>query len=112
MQQPLAEQTLNSNADKSGMPAESDLAVLLKEMPGWHLRLVDGVLRLEKSYALEDFTAALAFTNRVGKLADEVDHHPAILTEYGKVTLSWWSHGLGGVHHNDLIMAARSDALL
>nr|WP_231701730.1 4a-hydroxytetrahydrobiopterin dehydratase [Halopseudomonas salegens] len=94
------------------MPAESDLAILLKEMPGWSLRLIDGVAHLEKVYAFADFAAALAFTNRIGQLAEDVDHHPAILTEYGKVTLSWWSHGLGGVHHNDLIMAARSDQLL
>ena len=38
-------------------------------------------------------------------------HHPALLTEYGKVTVSWWSHKAGGIHVNDFIMAAKSDQL-
>ena len=111
MTQALAEQTLAPHADRDGMPAESDLALMLQDIPGWTLRLVDDIPRLEKTYRFANFADALAFTNRIGQLAEDVDHHPAILTEYGKVTLSWWSHSLGGVHQNDLIMAARSDAL-
>ncbi len=51
----------------------------------------------------------LAFTNKIGELAEEEGHHPALLTEWGKVTVSWWTHKIGGLHRNDFIMAARSD---
>ncbi|MFB2796733.1 4a-hydroxytetrahydrobiopterin dehydratase [Aeromonas veronii] len=37
---------------------------------------------------------------------------PAFLTEWGKVTVSWWMHKIGGLHRNDFIMAARTDQLL
>jgi 4a-hydroxytetrahydrobiopterin dehydratase len=54
---------------------------------------------------------ALDFTNKVGGLAEEEDHHPAILTEYGKVTVVWWTHAIKGLHRNDFIMAAKTDQL-
>jgi hypothetical protein len=54
---------------------------------------------------------ALAFTNRVGALAEEEGHHPALLTEWGRVTVTWWTHLIRGLHRNDFIMAAKTDAL-
>ena len=56
-----------------------------------------------------DFAAALDFTNRIGALAESEDHHPAILTEWGRVTIGWWTHVVGGLHRNDFIMAAQTD---
>jgi 4a-hydroxytetrahydrobiopterin dehydratase len=53
----------------------------------------------------------LAFTNRVGDLAEAADHHPRIVTEWGRVTLTWWSHDLGGMVTNDFEMAKRVDRL-
>ena len=58
------------------------------------------------------FASALAFTNQVGALAEAEGHHPAILTEWGRVTVSWWTHAIRGLHRNDFIMAAKTDALL
>ncbi|MEP0825876.1 MAG: 4a-hydroxytetrahydrobiopterin dehydratase, partial [Nitrososphaera sp.] len=66
----------------------------------------------EKSFAFKDFAEALAFTNRVGAIAEQEGHHPDILTEWGKVTVSWWTHKIKGLHKNDFIMAAKTDALL
>ena len=57
------------------------------------------------------FAAALAFTNRVGALAEAEGHHPALLTEWGHVTVTWWTHKIRGLHRNDFIMAAKTDAL-
>ena len=56
-------------------------------------------------------TFSIAFTDEVGALAEEEGHHPAILTEYGKVTVRWWTHAIGGLHKNDFIMAAKVDEL-
>ena len=67
--------------------------------------------RLVRTFTLPNFRAALAFTQRVGELAEEEGHHPAILTEWGKVTVSWWTHKIKGLHKNDFIMAAKTDAL-
>ena len=45
----------------------------------------------------------------MGEAAEKEGHHPALLTEWGKVTVSWWTHDVGGLHQNDFIMAARTD---
>ncbi len=80
-------------------------------VPAWRTVVIDGVERLERRYAFDDFAAALAFTNRVGAIAEEAGHHPALLTEYGSVTVSWWTHKIGGLHRNDFVMAAKSDRI-
>lgn len=85
---------------------------LLAEVPEWRVEERDGVKQLERVFTFKNFHAALAFTNRVGDLAEAHDHHPAILTEWGKVTVTWWTHKIGGLHRNDFVMAAHTDVLL
>jgi 4a-hydroxytetrahydrobiopterin dehydratase len=72
---------------------------------------VDQVKRLEKVFKFKNFSEALEFTNRVGALAEQEDHHPALLTEWGKVTVNWWTHKIKGLHRNDFIMAAKTDRM-
>ena len=71
----------------------------------------DGIKRLERVFKFPDFAQALAFTDKVGELAEAEGHHPAILTEWGKVTVTWWTHKVKGLHRNDFIMAAKTDPL-
>ena len=80
------------------------------QLPGWSVVERAGVRRLEKSFSFKDFALALAFTNRVAAQAEKAGHHPALLTEWGRVTVTWWTHKLKGLHRNDFIMAARTDA--
>jgi 4a-hydroxytetrahydrobiopterin dehydratase len=74
---------------------------------GW--RVVDGH-HLEKSYAFDDFKQALDFTNRVGEIAEAEGHHPNILLEWGRVTLTIWTHKIDGLTESDFILAAKADA--
>lgn len=69
------------------------------------------VRKLRHSFRFPDFAAALAFTDAVGAAAEESGHHPALLTEWGRVTVTWWTHKIRGLHRNDVIMAARTDVL-
>lgn len=90
-------------------PDEFDeLSVLI---PAWGRVEVDGVPRLVRTFRFKDFVQALAFTSQVGELAEDEGHHPKIETEWGKVTVSWWTHIIRGLHRNDLLMAAKTDAL-
>ncbi|MBL4571079.1 MAG: 4a-hydroxytetrahydrobiopterin dehydratase [Alcanivorax sp.] len=82
------------------------------QIPSWILVEEDGIEKLQRVFSFGDFAEALAFTNRVAELAEDEGHHPAILTEYGKVTVTWWTHKIGGLHRNDFICAAKTDALL
>jgi 4a-hydroxytetrahydrobiopterin dehydratase len=80
-------------------------------IPDWALVEREGIQRLEREFAFGDFAEALAFTNSVGRVAEEEGHHPALLTEWGKVTVTWWTHKIRGLHQNDFIMAAKTDQL-
>ena len=90
---------------------EDEMAELRPRIPDWKLAEHDGIPRLERVFRFKDFAQALAFTVGVGELAEEEGHHPAILTEWGRVTVSWWTHKIRGLHRNDFIMAAKTDQL-
>jgi 4a-hydroxytetrahydrobiopterin dehydratase len=100
-------------ACRAGEPTvtEAEMAILLPHVPDWTVVEVDGVPRLQRVFRFRDFAGALAFTNRVGAIAEEQGHHPALLTEWGRTTVSWWTHKIGGLHRNDFIMAAKTDQL-
>jgi 4a-hydroxytetrahydrobiopterin dehydratase len=91
--------------------SDEDLKLLMPDIPDWSVIVVDGVMQLTREFGFKNFAQAMAFSNRVGDIAEAENHHPAILTEWGKVTVTWWTHKIGGLHKNDLIMAARTDAV-
>lgn len=98
---------------RKGAPPLEDtqIAKLQSQVAEWEIRVVDGIQRIQRSFSFDNFAEALAFTNKVGKLAEEEDHHPMLVTEWGKVTVVWWTHAVRGLHKNDFIMAAKTDAL-
>ena len=89
--------------------SDDELKRLMSAIPDWEIIVVDGVMQLTRAFSFGDFAQAMAFSNRVGDLAEAAGHHPAILTEWGGVKVTWWSHKIRGLHRNDLIMAARTD---
>jgi 4a-hydroxytetrahydrobiopterin dehydratase len=89
--------------------SDAVLQQLLPAIPVWQSVVVDTVMQLTREFVFRNFAQAMAFSNRVGDISEAEDHHPAILTEWGKVTVTWWSHNIRGLHKNDLIMAARTD---
>ncbi|HMA36636.1 MAG TPA: 4a-hydroxytetrahydrobiopterin dehydratase [Chloroflexia bacterium] len=98
-------------ACRKGEPTVTDAeqAELLPQIPEWQVVEREGVSRLERVFRFGNFAAALAFTNQVGGLAEAAGHHPALLTEWGRVTVTWWTHKIRGLHRNDFIMAAQTD---
>lgn len=90
---------------------EREMHQYLDQLPDWEIYGKDNEPRLEKSFKFKDFIQAIAFTNGVAQLSNEEDHHPALLTEWGKVTVTWWTHKIRGLHLNDFIMAAKTDQL-
>lgn len=100
-------------ACRGGEPTldEGEIAELMPAVPGWQIIEDAGVKKLERTFKFKDFRQALAFTNQVGELAEQEGHHPLIRTEWGKVNVIWWTHKIGGLHKNDFIAAAKTDAL-
>lgn len=105
---------LKCEACRSGAPevSEEELATLMKEIPEWNIETRDGIMQLEKVFKFKNFKQAMAFSNRVFDLAETEGHHPGVLTEWGKVTVTWWTHAIKGLHKNDLICAAKTDAVV
>lgn len=81
----------------------------MQQLSSWKIVEEEGINQLERVYKFKNFIEALAFTNKIGELAEAEDHHPSIKTEWGQVTLTWWTHTVKGLHRNDFIMAAKSD---
>lgn len=106
---------MNALADKECVPCKggvaplkgAELDLLLAQLAaGW--KVVAG-RQLEKEYTFKNFRDALAFTNRVGELAESQGHHPDILLAWGRVRLTIWTHKIDGLTESDFILAAKAD---
>jgi len=107
----LTQQTCTACTGKEPRATQAEITQLKPQIPDWKIIDVEGESRLERLYKFSDFKTALAFTNQVGEEAENQGHHPALLTEWGKVTVTWWTHAISGLHQNDFIMAAKTDAI-
>jgi 4a-hydroxytetrahydrobiopterin dehydratase len=102
----LAERELKP--PKSGEPLEGEALRSLEDQLDSDWNVVDEH-HLECEYKFDDFQAALDFTNQVGALAEEVNHHPEICLTWGKATVTIWTHSIGGLSEADFVFAARCD---
>ncbi|MEH6471456.1 MAG: 4a-hydroxytetrahydrobiopterin dehydratase [Halopseudomonas sp.] len=83
----------------------------LLELTDWQIVERDDISRLVRRFKFKNFVEALAFTNRVGEMAEQQGHHPDLITRWGEVEVHWWSHVLKGLHDNDFICAAKTDQI-
>lgn len=101
-------------ACKAGTPllTDAELAELMPQLAHWRVDQVNGVKRLVKTYTFPNFVSAMDFAHQVADLAEEHNHHPKLCVEWGKVEVSWWTHKISGIHHNDAVLAAKTDTLV
>ena len=90
---------------------EVEVSELLPQIPEWEVVERNGIPLIQRVFKFNNFAEALAFTNKVAEIAELEDHHPRIVTEWGRVTIQWWTHVIKGLHRNDFIMAAKTDEL-
>ncbi len=105
----LADRSPEICNENSSALSESDIQPLLKELEGWKVDSGGDFSQILKIYRFKDFVSAQAFANVIADLAEQQNHHPRICIEWGKVTVSWWTHTVSGLFINDFIMAARCD---
>jgi 4a-hydroxytetrahydrobiopterin dehydratase len=91
--------------------SEQEINEQLNQLPDWSVVEEDSTNKLRKAFKFKNFVEALDFTNSVGALAEEHNHHPDILTEWGKVTVTWWSHKIKGLHQLDFVLALKTSEL-
>jgi 4a-hydroxytetrahydrobiopterin dehydratase len=110
---------MNDLANRTFLPVDGssvglnaqEIKTLAEQLPLWDTLEVNSEIRLQRVYKFKNFNQAISFADQVAKIADEADHHPSLLVEWGKVTVTWWTHVIHGLHQNDFIMAARTDRL-
>jgi 4a-hydroxytetrahydrobiopterin dehydratase len=107
----LATERCTACRDDSPRLTNEELAALLPQVPEWSVVVQDDIPRLQRVFRTPDFAGALSLTDRIGELAEAEGHHPAILTEWGRVTVTWWTHKIKGLHRNDVVMAAKTDQI-
>jgi 4a-hydroxytetrahydrobiopterin dehydratase len=111
----LSAQSCVSCSPEAQALSNSELAEYLQQLIGWQIApgtdARDTLQKLEKTFTFENYQQSIDFTNRVAELSEAEDHHPAILVEWGKVKVTWWTHAIGGLHRNDFICAAKTDTL-
>src|SRR6266498_619988 len=109
--------TMSSLANEKCVPCRggvpplkgAELAALARQLAGdW--RVVDEH-HLEKEFRFPDFAQALAFTNKVGALAEEEGHHPDLYLAWGKVGVTIWTHKVDGLTRSDFVLAAKIERI-
>ncbi len=105
----LQEKCVACRADSPHVTGE-EVAQLHPQVPDWSIILEDGIRKLERMFRFPNFAQALAFTNAISDMAEDEGHHPRLVTEWGKVGVTWWTHKIRDLHRNDFIMAAKTDA--
>jgi 4a-hydroxytetrahydrobiopterin dehydratase len=90
---------------------EDEVAVLHPAVNDWALIDEAGIPKLDRQFRFRNFVQALEFTNALGELAECEGHHPRLTTEWGRVSVTWWTHKIRNLHRNDFIMAAKTDQL-
>tara|TARA_Y100000768_G_C23761102_1_gene578624 strand:+ start:39 stop:389 length:351 start_codon:yes stop_codon:yes gene_type:complete len=93
------------------MLTDQEIKELAPLIPSWIVHEEEDIKRLICSFAFSSYEDSVSFTNKVAQLAEEEDHHPEIILEWGNVTVSWWSHKIKGLHKNDFICASKTDNL-
>jgi 4a-hydroxytetrahydrobiopterin dehydratase len=98
---------------RGGVPTLTDreIAELKPQVVDWQVVEVVGVKRLRREFRFKDFRSALDFAVQVGELAEREQHHPDLHLAWGKVVVEVWTHAIRGLHRNDFILAAKTDAL-
>jgi 4a-hydroxytetrahydrobiopterin dehydratase len=97
---------------EGGVPAITGDALhkMLSDVSEWDV-VDDENTKIGRTFKFKDFVEGMIFVNAVAALAEEENHHPDFQINYAKVTLTLWTHAIGGLSENDFILAAKIDQL-
>lgn len=107
----LASMKCEACSPESPRATAEEISAHMADLSGWKTVEHEGVMHLERRYKVKDFAAALELTSKIGALAEQEGHHPAITLQWGVVDVAWWTHAIHGLHRNDFIMAAKTEEL-
>lgn len=108
---------MTSLLTKKCIPCEGGVAPLTREeseefrrqTPEWGIS--DDGKKITRKFKFKNFTETTAFFNKVAAIAEEENHHPDFEVHWGSMTLTLWTHAIGGLSENDFITAAKIDSV-
>lgn len=95
------------------MPLPQARKLMKSINPAWKMgKTSDGIPQISRTFKFKDFKAAMAFLNKLARVAEAQGHHPNFaLYGWNNVRVEYYTHAIKGLHENDFIMAAKTDAL-
>ncbi len=105
----LVEQKCVSCIEQITQATLEELRILRAQVPNWRIVYKADVPYLERLYDFPDFREALVFTEHISRIAEQERHYPTVTVEWGRVTVTWWTRTIPGLHRNDFVMAAKTD---
>ena len=76
---------------------------------GWDIKRDVDYRYIERIYTFKNFQSAFDFAALVTKIAETNGHHPRLIIEFGRASISWWSHKIRDIHELDLNIASKCD---
>lgn len=103
----------NCVACKPGSPEISvqEVSILSPDIPEWIILSTEATRRLERQFTFRDFKKPMKLANLIFDASEQEGHHPRLTVEWRKLTVSWSTYAIGGLHRNDFIMASKTDKL-
>jgi len=83
----------------------------LENLNDWKVVQDEKELKLFKEFELKNFNETMHLVNQIASLSEQNGHHPVMLVEFRRLSIWWWTHKIGGLHHNDFIMAQKVDEM-
>lgn len=109
----LSDLTCSNNYQNTSPLSTAQIDQWLEQLNDWQINTSapTTIPQLQRTFNFQDYLQSAQFVQQVVNMAEQQDHHPEILLVYGKVTISWWTHALGGLHQNDFICSAKTEQL-
>jgi len=108
----LAHETCASLTKEARALSHDEIEGLKAKIFGWEIVTEEGIQHLCRTFKFKNFAEAIRFADEIAERADEQNHHPRLVVEWGKVKVDWWTHVANGLHRNDFIMAAKTDQIV
>ena len=107
----LSDYSVESVQDNAKPLSKLEADKLLSQLSDWQIVDVDNIRQLQGCFVFSNYVDTVKFANLIAELAEQVDHHPCLVIEWGKLSVSWWTHRVQGLHFNDFVMAAKTQQL-
>ena len=89
--------------------SKESIDAFISSSSSWDIKRDDDYRYIERIYTFKNFQSAFDFAALVTKIAETNGHHPRLIIEFGRASISWWSHKIRDIHELDLSIASKCD---